>query len=214
MPDKASFALIANLVGSRKEKDRIGLSLLIKSALEDLALRWPDAWIAPPTTTRGVDEISAVMESPRHAFDFAVGLNLFIWPARFRMAIASGHLNLAPTSTNAGDSHSQAFHLASTALRRAEKSRLLFAVQLSELPMATWKLIESSARLHSNIMHDWKPSRAAAAAAVRKTATQQAAAESLGIRQQSVSEALRAAHAKDLVSLEDAIRTCLTILPT
>ena len=47
---------------------------------------------------------------------------------------------------------------------------------------------------------------------MRTVTTQQDAADALGIRQQSVSDALRAAHAKDLVALEDSVREVLRAL--
>lgn len=188
----ASFPLHARLVRSQKEGLHAGHPEAVASILKELSLQWKESWIEQPAFIQNSDQIAAVLRSPRHAFDFSVAINLAAWPLQYQVSVGSMDMKMAHVSK----------------LRKTPKQ--LFTMQLRGFPLALQELIESSARLHADIMYDWKPSRAAAATTMRKTETQHAAAEALGIRQQSVSEALRAAHAKDLVSLEDAIRTCLT----
>lgn len=204
------FALVADLVGSRKEQNRTHLAGVIEEVLQDLASRWPNQWAANPVTTKGMDEVSGLLLRLDHAFDFIAILNLKIWPAKFRVAIASGEIDVGRESSYAPDMDGSAFHLAAQTLQRAEKQKLLFALHVDWIPAPISALIEAAARLHADIMEDWKPSRAQAANTMRRVHTQQAAAEALGIRQQSVSEALKAAHAKHLFAMEDSIREYLT----
>ena len=194
MDDIASFTLHARLVRSQKDGQNAIPAQAVASTLKDLATRWEESWIKQPAFIQNSDEISAVLGSPRHAFDFAVAINLAAWPLRYQVNV---------TSTGIERTHG-------AVLGKAPKQ--LFTLRLHGFPLAMQKLIESSAQLHANIMRDWKPSRAAASTMIRKVETQQRAAAALGIRQQSISDALSAAHAKDLVALEDAVRNCLTTL--
>jgi len=196
MQSTASFALVADLIGPHKN-----LAPKMAACVKELTDRWPTTWLADPSLSQNDQRVSAALHTPRHAFDFLVALNLALWPAQCRLAIASGAL---------GNKDGQAFQRAVACLDRAQKEGLLFAIHLPALPETLQNLLESSVRLHANIMQDWKPSRQAASSTIRKVRTQQDAAASLGIRQQSISEALRAAHAKHLESLEDAVRVCLT----
>lgn len=159
-----------------------------------------------------MDEVSGLLLRLDHAFDFVAILNLKIWPAKFRVAIASGEIDVGQSSNYAPDMDGSAFHLAAQTLQRTENQGLLFGMQIDWIPTPMTTLIEAAARLHADIMEDWKPSRAQATHAIRRVHTQQAAAEALGIRQQSISEALKAAHAKHLFAMEDSIREYLTHL--
>ncbi|MFK5956842.1 MAG: hypothetical protein QM477_10400 [Planctomycetota bacterium] len=196
MQSTASFALVGDLIGPHKD-----LVPKMAACVKELTERWPTTWLLDPSLSHKDQRISAALHTPRHAFDFLVALNLALWPAQCRLAIASGAL---------GKHEGQAFQRALTCLNRAQKEGLLFAIHLPSLPKTSQTLLESSVRLHADIMQDWKPSRQAASSTIRKVRTQQDAAASLGIRQQSISEALRAAHAKHLESLEDAVRLYLS----
>jgi len=194
MQDIASFTLHARLVRAQKDGHRAIPAEVVASTLKDLATRWEESWIKQPAFIQGSDEISAVLRSPRHAFDFAVAMNLAAWPLRYQVRVTSTGIEMMQGAVP------------------GKGSKKLFTLRLHGFPVALQELIESSAQLHANIMRDWKPSRAAASSMIRKAETQQRAATALGIRQQSVSDALSAAHAKDLVALEDAVRNCLTTL--
>jgi len=153
-----------------------------------LAEEWP--WREEPLALAAEGErFAGSLTELACAFDFAVALNLRLWPQRARIGIGKG------------------------ALARARQQKLPFALELGEeAPLATVHLLEQAARLHAAQMQRWKPSRAAAVRAIRKTPRQQDAAALLDVRQQSISTALRAAMAKELAALEQAIRGQLLAL--
>ncbi len=127
------------------------------------------------------------------AFDLVVQLHLQHWPQRFCTALCRAPK--PPRSRPACD-----------LLKRAQEQRLPFALSLPSLDYATSQMLERAACLHITFMQEWKPSRAAAVAAMRRCQTQAQAAALLGIRQQSISEALHAAHFKMLLQFEETVR--------
>lgn len=136
--------------------------------------------------------IAAVLARPCHAFDFAVALHLALWPTRFKVIASSANRAVAK--------------------KQLHESKFDFQVHMDGLDEVEELLIQSTAQLHAVIMKEWKPSRAKAAQAMRQCRNQFEAAQLLGIRQQSVSEALRAGHAKELSACETAIRARLNAL--
>jgi predicted DNA-binding protein (UPF0251 family) len=201
------FVLLGDLVGSRQVADREAFEARAKATLADLATAWPDAgWVAGPILTRGIDEVAAVLARPRRAFDFAVGLNLAVWPQRFRFALASGTIDIGLEAGNVADMGGTAFHHAADAIARARRDRQPFALALEDCPEATAGLVEAAAALHQAIVVRWTEREAATVRAYRQAGSQAAAAERLGVSQQAVSDAMRRAVASDLARAEDAIR--------
>jgi len=189
MDDIARFYLLARPMLPPKQKLPPNFDQNLAAAIQDLEKRWPDLWVTP-LATHAHGEVVGVMTTPRYAFDLWVGLSFALWPTPWM-----AHLSTHPAGL-------------------PEKEEAIFSLKLPMLSDAAEGLILASARLYADLLKDWKPSRAAAAVMIRKANTQKDAAATLGIRQQSVSEALRAAHAKDLVSHEDAMRTYLATLET
>jgi hypothetical protein len=97
---RAAYVIAGDLIASRKAPQRTLLARRIERELAALAEEHSALWIAPPVTTRGIDEISCVLRQPEPACDVAVRLNLALWPQRFRVALASGEIDVA---TDSGD---------------------------------------------------------------------------------------------------------------
>ena len=156
--------------------------------LHQLGLKWE--WREAPLAVAAEGErFAGSLLHLADAFDFTVTLNLRLWPQRARVGIGKG------------------------ALARARKQKLPFALELGDgFSPASIHLMEQAARLHAAQMGRWKPSRWAAVRAIRKAPRQRDAAALLQVRQQSVSTALRAALAKEMSGLEQAIRQQLVAL--
>ncbi len=203
---RSLFALSADLAASRRAPDRARLARTVAKALRHLAAAWPEAWVAPPVTTRGLDEISGALRRPEHAFDALAALNAAVWPQRFRAALAEGTVDVGARTHDARAMDGPAFHRAADALLRAKREDLPLVLAVDFLTPEEQRVLEQAMRLHGAVAAAWKPSRAAAAAALRAAGTQKAAARRLKITPQSVSEALAAAHGTEIVALEAAIR--------
>lgn len=188
MSDAPSWVMRGEVLGPRPAAADGSPPPTWEQVLARLAGEW--SWQEAPLAVAGEGErFASSIGDLAQAFDIAVALSLRLWPQRVRVGVGKG------------------------ALARARKQRLPFALELGpEAPAATVALIEQAARLHAAQLARWKPSRLAAVQAIRRAPRQRDAAELLGIRQQSVSTALRAAMAKELAGLEDAIRVQLRAL--
>jgi|FLOH01.1.fsa_nt_gi hypothetical protein len=180
--------VVAELLTS-KNQNFSALAERIDHTLANLDAAWANNFLEAPRRVENRLQIGARLLAASKAFDFAVALQLALWPLRLRVY-----------ATNAGQTDiDQTFG----------KSTAAFRGDFSGLSSAQAKMIEATAQLHAAILRDWKPSRAKAALAMRTAKNQNEAAADLGIRQQSVSEALRAGHARELIACENAIRACL-----
>jgi hypothetical protein len=166
------FALIADLIASRKAPARSSLSKRIERALKRVSDAFSDEWFAKPMTTRGLDEVSGVLRLATHAFDIAVQINLAIWPQRFRFGLASGSIDVGERSRRASDMDGSAFHNAAKALHRAATQDLPFATELNVDDAAGVGLIEQIAALHASIIKRWPRGAAAVVVAYRELKTQ------------------------------------------
>jgi hypothetical protein len=207
------YAWVGDLEASRQAPERPRLADELRRILEDLARRWPDDWLAPPVMVRGIDEISGALASPERAFDAAVRLNVALWPARFRVAVSSGEIDVGWGSADASVLDGSAFHRAADALGRAEANRIPFAIHLEGVDVETAGLVECLAALHGRGLADRSPAQAGVAALYRELGTQQAVARARGISQQAVSKSLRAGRETELRETEDVLRAWLARRP-
>ena len=182
MPSQ-SYVVVGDLVASRRVPDRKGLGRQIDRTLRGLAKAYPGegVWLAPPMTTRGIDEISGVMRGPRRGFDVAVALNVAIWPQRFRVALAAGTIDVGLDTGDASEMDGQAFHRAAAALQHARDHEIGFAVALPGQPTEVCRLVEALAGLHEAIVAGWTPRSAQVVVAYRRHGNQSAAARQLGV---------------------------------
>jgi hypothetical protein len=188
----ARCTLLAEVIPTKRVSSLAGAQE-IDQTLSAISDRWRGQWLEQPARLEEEPlRIAAVLSRPCHAFDFAVALHLALWPLRFK---------IMATSANRA-----------TAKKQLQSSKADFQIHMDGLDEVDELLIQSTAQLHAVIMKEWKPSRAKAAQAMRSCKNQLEVAELLGIRQQSVSEALRAGHAKELEACETAIRARLNAL--
>ncbi|MBC8328703.1 MAG: hypothetical protein ISR76_00730 [Planctomycetes bacterium] len=184
-----STVLVAELAEARTRPRRDRLASQVEEALVQVHERWPEEWIARPVTRPGPGGVCGVLRRPLHAFDVCVALNEAVWPRRFQAAVVTGSLSRAVGT-----------------LARGRRDGLPCAFDLAHLDRRGQDLLEAMARLHGAVLRSWKPSRFRAVTAMRRAATQREAAAALGVTQQSISEALRAAQFAEMASAEAALR--------
>ncbi|MGE3174356.1 MAG: SatD family protein [Planctomycetota bacterium] len=209
MPDPV-YAWIADLRASRAVEDRPGLAHRLGEALQHLGLVGGDAWLAPPRTVKGIDEISGLLRTPAPAFDALVHLHLSLWPLQFRVGLGEGDVDVARRTGDAGAMDGSAFHRAAAALDRAGDQDLPFAIaRADDAPTAVTVAAEALAALHVTWTGRWTARQTAAALAYRDLGHQRDAARRLGVSQPAVSRHLRAAAHDELVRAEAALRGLL-----
>ncbi len=184
------YGLSLDLVKSRRVKDRAAFVLRLKKALAHAGQRFAGEWLKPPVISRGIDEVSAALKRPDHAFDFLVELNLALWPQRFRLGVGAGVIDIGLRG-DAADLDGTAFHNAAEAVRRAARDGIPFAIESPLIPVPQARVAESLALFHANTVADWKRRMHDAAMAYRSTGTQHDAAKKLKTSQQSVSRTRR-----------------------
>jgi len=203
------FVLVGDMIHSRTLRERRKMAQKVEAQIRQINRRWRTAWIAPLTTTRGIDELSGVLREASPAFDIVVFLNAALHPARFRSALASGAVDVAPKSGDAAAMDGPAFHRAADALAQARRRGLPFVAAIEGEPREICGLVEATAKLHDVISSSWTSREAEAVHIYRLVGTQAAVARRLRITQQAVSDALSRARFSDLTVAEDAIRAWL-----
>lgn len=204
------YALIADLVHSRRVTDRVGLSQRLHAALGALRTTFADEWLVPLVNAKGIDELSAALTRPDRAFDIAIAMNELVWPEKFRWALGAGTIDIGLESGDAGDLDGTAFHIAADGLRRAKEDRLPFTVSIPQVGEGTRGLIEAAALAHGQMMGDWSERQREFVRAARQTETQLEVAEQFQVSAQTVSQSLMRASFGVMRQIERAVHTRLT----
>lgn len=206
------YALIADLVDSRRVADRQGLAQKLHAALHSLKAAFAGEWLVPITNAKGIDELSAALVRPNRAFDIAVAMNERIWPERFRWALGAGTIDIGLETGDAGELDGTAFHIAADGLRRAKAEKWPFAVSLPGLGRGSAALIEAAALAHSGLMTDWSSRQWEFVRAARAQDTQLAVAAQFHVSAQTVSQSLMRAGFDTMRHIEQAIHWRLSEL--
>lgn len=208
------FALVGDLVGSRKQPSRSNLAVQVEHVLHTVNHHFRPVFLAPLETTRGLDEVSALLHEPDRAFDIVYFVNLLLWPAMFRFGLGNGTIDVWGSSGRASDMDGPAFHYAADALDRGSHEDILFSVNLHLSRTDTEHLIEASGILSQAVMRDWTPKIARAIREYRPlngaSPTQKQVAAQIGQSQQALSQAIRSGHLSELTMARNAIQHALS----
>lgn len=204
------YALIADLVHSRRVTDRPALAERLQAALANLRETFAQEWLVPLINAKGIDELSAALTRPDRAFDIAIAMNELVWPEKFRWALGAGTIDIGLESGDAGDLDGTAFHVAADGLRRAKEDRLPFAVSIPQVGEGTRALIEASALAHALMMGDWSRRQREFVRAARQTETQLEVAAQFQVSAQTVSQSLLRASFGAMRRIEQAVHSRLT----
>lgn len=199
------YALIADLVNSRRVHDRQGLARRLQVALASLRELFADEWLVPITNAKGIDELSAALVRPDRAFDVATALNELVWPEKFRWALGAGTIDIGLETGDAGDLDGTAFHAAADGLRRAKSQKMLFAIALPGVDRGSVELVEAAALAHAEYMERWSERQRQFVRVARVEQTQLAVAEQFQVSAQTVSQALLRAGFGTMQRIEEAI---------
>lgn len=208
------FALVGDLVKSRERPNRSALAEQIEDVIREVNRLFAHDFVAPIETTRGLDEVSALLHAPDNAFDIVYSVNLLLWPAMFRFGLGSGGIDVWGQSGRASDMDGPAFHHAADALARGRHNGIPLSVNIHLLQTATERLIEASGILSQAVMREWTPKTARAIRTYRPISgaspTQRQVAAQLGQTQQALSEAIRSGHLRELTVARTAIQSALS----
>jgi len=183
-------AVIGDIVGSRVLSDRGGLQRKFAAAVTDLNewLKGPDL-VSRLVITAG-DEFQGLLARPARAYDLLVRAEGALPGVRLRLGVGLGVVDTAINDMAIG-MDGPAFHRAREALTRCKAENLSWAVVSG---CQDWdRFVTSYVCLAEWLRRSWTPRQREMIDALEYLGTQALAAESLGVSEAAVSQALKAA---------------------
>lgn len=126
------IAVVGDLMGSRRIKDRRRGARKIEAAVSKVAAAFDTEFIAPLKLTRGIDEFSAVLRTPTKSFRLCRWLNDAVHPLQFRIVVVSGRIDVHRESGDAARMDGPAFHRAAEILAEARRLGQTYRFALSD----------------------------------------------------------------------------------
>jgi hypothetical protein len=147
---------------------------------------------APIKLTKGIDEMSGVLQSPKPAYQICRAINDDLYPHRFRFVVVRGHLDIGIKSGDASLMDGPAFHLASKLLGEAKQRKYIyfFDMGLSKKQESINEWLTVTANLAETIVSQRSRRQREIVALYDELGVQEEVAGRLGITQQAVSDAL------------------------
>jgi hypothetical protein len=200
---------MGDIVASRHVEDRRLLVRRVTAGLRDIAATFEPDLLAPPARTAG-DSVVVALKHPGNAYDMALGMDLPLWPDRFRWALASGTVDIGRTSRDVSRMDGPAFHRAATALERARDSDLAFALDLDGQAETAQRVVEWLIQMCASIRAEWTPAEARVAQLMPGAVRQLDVARKLDISPQAIAQTLKRARYGDLSTAADILRAWLS----
>lgn len=123
-PKEVYWVVLSDMVNSKKVNDRPIFSKRLKVLLSEYPKRFQKVFLAPPVSSKGIDEISAIVEQPEEIPRIIIDLAINLYPQVLRFAVAEGEIS--PISKIATEADGPAFHEAAKQLKLAEREARLF----------------------------------------------------------------------------------------
>jgi hypothetical protein len=213
------FVALGDMIESRHRLARKQLSVQLEAVLASLNRDFASALQAPPTTIRGLDEIAGVFRDPAVVFDYLVRLNLRLFPARFRLAVVYGGLDVAANASDARPMDGPAFHHAAERIEAMKRKAQVFSIQGDGIESPTASLATILGSVHQAIISDLKPRTIETLQHIygrppdAHPPTQEEIAAAMGLKsRQAVSRALVRANYHILRQIEETMRQWLLTL--
>jgi hypothetical protein len=198
-------AIVGDLARSRQAAQRSRLAERLQRGLKSLSERFADQLHAPVGFSRGIDELSGVLLHPRAAYKVCSGINDLVHPYCFRFAIVQGTLDVGVESRDASLIDGPAFHKASDLIEELKETEMIFAFELMLKERAVGALLNGLTNMLARFRAARTPRQQRIVSLYDALGSQEAAGEKLGISQQAVSDALRAAYWKEVRQAEDIV---------
>jgi hypothetical protein len=204
MGSQAFTVIVGDLIHSRDIAYREQLSHKIRSAIAYISREFREEFYAPIVLTRGIDELSGVLEKPDMSYKICRLLNDRIYPREFRFAIVRSTLDVAISSKNAAMMDGPAFHTAADLIQQAKNKNLYYRFNLFEFEEFDPWLSELTNLLHI-LRRGWSKQKHRVVQLYEEFGNQETVAKKLGITQQAVSDALQKAYWKELKRAENMV---------
>ena len=198
------YVLLADIVDSRKIVDRDGFRTELSDACELLTDNWASNFDAEVKPIKGVDEIAGVLCDPAPIYEILDFLRKRLHPQTFRVAVAVGEIDVGLDSEDVSQMDGSAFHRADELLSGLQGPPLCVAFDFQDAPIDG--ALADEVNLLFLLKSRWTDHQRRVVDAYRETGSQSEAAETLGISQAAVSQALSRASYSAVREVEDNVK--------
>ena len=198
--------IVGDLIESRTKASRKELSRQLPLHIADVHRDYREEFVAPLVLTRGIDELSGVLKRPFMSYTICELLNERLYPSAFRFAVVTGILDVGVGSKDARKMDGPAFHKAADLMEQAKRDRLRYVFSVSGKKVASADpVLTELANLIQTIRERQSDRQRYLIKLYEELNNQSDVAKELGVTQQTVSDALRAAQWRELRRSKDAI---------
>lgn len=184
--------LLGDVIESREIDDRRGLRTAIAAGIEVVNSEYSDALYAPMSMIRGIDEIGGALTTVNPLYAIIRAINDRIFPHRFRFVLVLDEIDVHRDPPKIAAMDGPAFHHADQLLTTIENESQYFAMETVDETTDT--AITNQINLLELLRESWTEKQHEAYTAYSQHDTQTAAATTLGVTQQTLSQRLRAIH--------------------
>jgi hypothetical protein len=184
-----SYIVLGDVVASSRLPNRRHMPGQLRAACRSVNMVYRSGIHAPFALIKGIDELGGALSTLRDCYDIVQEFCTAVLPGQIRFVIARGAVDVGIRSREIGRMDGPVFATAATMMSRLKESGLLFDIQAgSDLdePVAGLFNLLLVARRH------WTARQLQVVRLYMKLGTQERVASELGVRQQNVSQALRA----------------------
>lgn len=207
-PD-AYVCLTGDLVASRLSEDREALQRRLEAALAEANARFGADLAVPLAVTLG-DEWQGLFLSPGAALEADLLVRARVHPVEVRAGVGAGGL-ATPLRETTARMDGECFHRSRQAIDAARRRRIPGVVLLTGNP-----LLDAGANaaciLLAALFSGWTEKQVKSVLAFREFATEQTAADALGVSQPTLHQSLEGARGKEFVEgfarLREFLRLC------
>lgn len=202
-----SWVLLADVVGSRSIPNRPAFELTFKKAIEKVNEQYAAAMLLPVKGWKGLDELAALLKTPKPIYAIASLLNSELAPEHMRLSVVQQDLDIIPTDKDIRSADGPAFHEAAAQMLQLKKEGLLFGIKGTDNVLDAQLAVSVNALLM--LKANWTERQKAIYTAYCQTENQQTVASQLAISQQTVSKTLITIKASQVQLLEARLQQWL-----
>lgn len=192
--------VLGDVVGSREIEDRAAFKEALERSVSVVSDRYADALVAGIEPLKGLDEFGGVLVDVSVLYRVLRDVTEALHPTEVRFGVATGSIDVGRSTGSVSEMDGNAFHCADELVARAEGEGLLVAVDTGNPTLDPFLTVAFDSLLR--LRGSWTDRQLEAVQAYRRAGTQGEAAETLGISQQAVSNALSRAGYDRVVALE------------
>ncbi|AHG03308.1 hypothetical protein HALDL1_06630 [Halobacterium sp. DL1] len=182
------YVVLGDVVGSRRIEDRGAFGNRLVDACAAVTEDHADAFDAPLEPLKGVDEVGGVLVDPAPLYDIIDDLRERLHPQELRVSVAAGAVDVGLDTGEVSRMDGPAFHRADELLADLGTSPLRVAFDFDQAPLDG--ALADEVNLLFLLKARWTDRQRRVVDAYRDADSQAAAADSLGVSQSAVSQAL------------------------